>query len=161
MPTIRKRLFTAFTHRIIGISDKRQPDFVVGPALNPYLRRWFLIPRNPLCNIYLHHFCRSDDDRALHDHPWPSVSIVLHNGYLEITPEGRTYRAPGEVIFRSAKQAHRIEILQAGLSSMRAWTLFITGPHIREWGFHCPHGWRHWRDFTAPADKGQIGKGCE
>lgn len=156
----KNRFFVKFRNRLLDISDKRPPDFIVGPRERPYLRRWFLVPRNPLFNIYLHHFCRDDDDRALHDHPWHSLSLVLLNGYFEITPKGRTFRDSGELIFRSAKHAHRIEIMQAGESTCRAWTLFITGPRIREWGFHCPRGWVHWRDFTAPGDKGQIGKGC-
>ena len=37
-----------------------------------YLSRWHIIPRNRYFNIYLHKFVGSDDDRALHDHPWRS-----------------------------------------------------------------------------------------
>ena len=55
----------------------KPPDFVIGPADNPYLYRWFLLPRNPVANVYLHRFFRDDEDRALHDHPWPFLSIVL------------------------------------------------------------------------------------
>jgi hypothetical protein len=40
-----------------------------------------------------------------------------------------------------------------------AWTLFITGPRWREWGFHCPQGWIHHDHFSDPADPGNIGKG--
>ena len=29
-----------------------------------------------------------------------------------------------------------------------------------EWGFHCPKGWVHWRDFTAGKDGEIVGKGC-
>lgn len=39
-------------------------------------------------------------------------------------------------------------------------TLFITGPRIREWGFHCPKGWVHWKKFCAVDQPGQIGSGC-
>jgi len=32
---------------------------------------------------------------------------------------------------------------------------------VRRWGFHCKHGWVHWRDFTNPADGGRtVGRGC-
>jgi hypothetical protein len=41
------------------------------------------------------------------------------------------------------------------------WTVFITGPIVREWGFHCPKGWVHWREFTDARDSGSIGKGCD
>jgi hypothetical protein len=50
------------------------------------MRRWWVIPRNKFFNIYLHHFLHSDDDRALHDHPWWNVSILLRSGsYVEHT----------------------------------------------------------------------------
>ena len=43
------------------------------------------------------------------------------------------------------------------------WSLFITGPVIREWGFHCPNGWRHWKQFTVRDEFGSYvdEKGCE
>lgn len=59
------------------ISWDRAPDFVIGRTGDPYMERWWLIPRNRFFNIYLHRFWRSDDDRALHDHPWVNLSILL------------------------------------------------------------------------------------
>lgn len=47
--------------------------------------RWFLIPKNRFLKIYLHKFMRSDEDRALHDHPWSFLSIILRGGYFEIS----------------------------------------------------------------------------
>lgn len=47
----------------------RAPDFYIGGNANPYLLRWWVIPRNRFFNVYLHKFLRDDDDRALHDHP--------------------------------------------------------------------------------------------
>jgi hypothetical protein len=149
----------------------RAPDFIIGGAENPYLLRWWVIPRNPIFNIYLHKFLRDDDDRALHDHPWVNCSIVLRGKYLEHTPDGIYLRKPGSVVCRRATAAHRIELKKVYIKSsgrfhvrmttFPAWTLFITGPRIREWGFHCPKGWRPWQEFTSPADKGKIGKGCD
>lgn len=60
-----------------------RPHFIIGGTDRPYLLRWFLIPRNRWFNIYLHKFCRDDDDRALHDHPWWFVSIMLQGSYVE------------------------------------------------------------------------------
>ena len=48
------------------LSASRPPDRIIGGKDNPYLLRWHVVPRNPQQNIYLHHFLRSDDDRALH-----------------------------------------------------------------------------------------------
>lgn len=138
-----RRLFAGEPHRLIGGVD------------DPYLRRWYLIPRNPVFNVYLHHFLRSDDDRALHDHPWLSVSILIKGDYVEVLQDRSRYYSAPAIIVRRPTLAHRIAILQP------AWTLFITGPKVREWGFLCPQGWRHWRDFTDPADSGATGRGCE
>ncbi len=135
----------------------RKPDFIIGNPDDPYLRRWWVIPRNRWFNIYLHHFRHSDDDRAMHDHPWWNVSILLKGRYLEHTPEGSFDRGRGSVVFRRPAALHRIE-LKAGET---CWTLFITGPRVREWGFACPQGWRHWKEFTSPRNKGEIGRGCD
>jgi len=142
---------------------QRPPDFIIGGQADPYLERWFVIPRNRLFNIYLHRFLRDDDDRALHDHPWSNCSILLEGEYTEhtIEPGGIPRRA---VLRKSAwrfrlsgRFAHRVE-LHAG----ECWTLFITGPRYREWGFHCPErGWVPWQEFTDPADSGTAGKGCD
>jgi hypothetical protein len=141
--------------------SSRLPDVYIGGEKDTYLRRWFVIPRNPIFNIFLHEFMRSDDDRALHDHPWISLSIILSGEYTEQTIAAggvvynKIYRA-GDMKFRFATHTHRI-VLHNGPCR----TLFITGPKIREWGFHCPNGWRHWKDFTKPGNSSEIGKGCD
>ncbi|WP_280757646.1 hypothetical protein [Polaromonas sp. CG_23.6] len=154
---------------ILRRAQARSPDFVIGGSQDPYLRRWWLIPRNRFFNVYVHQFLRSDDDRALHDHPWLfNVSILLQGGYrewffvrhfTEMTGVNCTHfkdcRA-GAVKFRFGGAPHRVE-----LTDGTCWTLFITGPRYREWGFHCPKGWVHWEKFTARGDKGAIGRGCE
>lgn len=134
----------------------RAPDFVVHNAHGPYLSRWYLIPRNRWLNVYLHRFDGSDEDRALHDHPWPSVSAMLRGRLTEVTESGRKVIRAGAVRFRLPSFAHRLEYM-----GVTTWTLFITGPRVREWGFHCPNGWRHWQDFTDARDSGRIGRGCE
>ncbi len=137
----------------------RTPDFIIGGADNPYLLRWWLIPRNRWFNVYLHNMLRDDDPRALHDHPWWNVSIVLKGGYLEWRQDANVrWRGPGSVVFRRATTAHRLTL---GSSGAPSWSLFITGPKVREWGFHCPKGWRHWKEFCALDDKGRVGRGCE
>lgn len=153
------------------------PDFIVGGRDNPYLLRWWILPRNALFNIYLHKFLRDDDDRALHDHSWHNCSIVIKGEYREVTltrhalacfrlmreiwPDHRqartTYsyeqrgvtRRRGSIVFRRPDCPHRIE-----LTTGPAWTLFITGPRVRQWGFHAANDWIHWRDFCDPADPG-------
>jgi hypothetical protein len=131
----------------------RSPDFVIG---DDYLRRWWVIPRNPFANVYLHDIRRSDDDRAFHDHPWANTSFLIFGSYIEHTPEGRFLRKAGDVIHRPAGALHRLEVIPGE----RAISLFSTGPKEREWGFACPHGWVHWQDFTDVADSSRTGRGC-
>lgn len=144
---------------------KRPPDLVIGTA-GPYLERWCLLPFNRFFNIYIHHFVADDDPRALHDHPWVSLSIQTRGVLREILDEWhsdagemlRAYRvlhAPA-VTFRWPTTKHRLELV-----SEDAWTIFFVGPRVREWGFHCPQGWRHWREFVNPDNHGAVGRGCE
>jgi hypothetical protein len=157
----------------LWLSDKlervsaRAPDFVIGPPGNPYMLRWYLLPYNRFTkrigNVYLHKICRSDDDRALHDHPWASCSFILSGWYIEHTiAAGGVHKQrmmqEGDFTFRRARTAHR---LQVPLDDP-AWTLFFVGPKIREWGFHCPNGWRHNDDYAVATEQGNmIGRGCD
>lgn len=165
---------------LIDFASRREPDVIIGGVDDPYLLRWFLIPRNPLFNLYLHQFRRSDDDRALHDHPWFNLSVLLRGGYVEHTIAAggvhrQVRRRAGQFALRSPWRAHRIELpirrivtlTPDGRRSWQAipvpcWTLFVTGPRMRAWGFHCRDaGWVHWRRFTDPATNGAtVGKGC-
>jgi hypothetical protein len=130
----------------------RKPDFVIG---DNYMHRWWLIPRNRYLNIYLHKIMHDDDDRALHDHPWWSVSFLLKGKLLEVHKNGERIPVRFLPLVRSGKFAHILKIVNGP-----AWTLFITGPVFRDWGFHCPKGWVHWKEFVDTRDKGQVGVGC-
>lgn len=180
---------------IARIAGRRPPDFVVG-ADDPsgaYLLRWYLtpwrgwyrhIPKGErtswermavwvsmrLPNVYLHKFLRSDDERALHDHPWAWASLLLSGSYVEHTIAAggihrRVSRLPGSLKLCGPQVAHRVELCtSADGTSVPCWTLFATTPILREWGFHCPQrGWVHWRMFTAADSgrRGEIGKGCD
>lgn len=138
----------------------RPPDSIIGSELEvPYLLRWHIIPRNKYFNIYLHKFLRDDEDRARHCHPWASLSLLLSGSYIEDTVRGRKLYKTWRLIYREATYTHRIELID----NKPAWTLFITGPKVRDWGFHCPKGWIPWWEFTAGdvnKSRGQIGRGC-
>jgi len=121
-----------------------QPHQVIGGPADPYLRRWYVIPRNPVLNVYVHQFLRSDDDRALHDHPWWFVSLILKGGYNEIAEKGNRTRRAGSIAFRPATWRHRVVLWitdeDDGRSNCRqlpCWTLIVTGRRSRTWGFWC------------------------
>ncbi|MGH1426929.1 MAG: hypothetical protein ACRBEE_03255 [Arenicella sp.] len=129
----------------------RKPDEIIGEK---YMRRWHLRRKQGSWNLYLHRYDGSDDDRALHDHPWKSISILLCGNLHEVA-KNKTYRLWWFLPkYRNAEYAHRII-----LKSRYAYTLFFTLKKEREWGFHCPQGWKHWKDFTS-ADGQQTGAGC-
>ena len=137
----------------------RQPDFEIG---NPvYLKRWWIIPRNAVQNVYLHMILQDDDDRALHDHPWDNQSYVISGQYREITPNGAFIRKAGDLVSRKSTDRHRLELI----NGRPCVSLFFTGVKTREWGFWCendngPPRFVHWRDFTAGEHGELIGRGC-
>lgn len=167
-------IFRWIGYCIVRWAMNREPDVYIGGRENPYLQRHYVLGSRPgkdgtvksktilgLIRIYVHEFKRSDDDRAHHDHPAGSVSIGLFDSAIEHTIKagGIHHRRPlraGQVRWRSSRFAHRIECIPG----QRYFTLFIFFRNVREWGFHCPNGWVHWKDFTAPEDRGSIGDGC-
>jgi hypothetical protein len=166
--------FTRFIARRLCRSypPERKPDFVIGGLDNPYMLRWYMIlPRNPFLTIYVHQVLRSDDDRALHDHPSFSLSLMLAGPMGEWVRDGNAQRyreiKPGELLWRSGSFAHRLVRLPKetkdadGDTRVAPLTVFIMGPRYRKWGFWCPHSWRFWEDFVAKNDSGLPGRGCD
>jgi hypothetical protein len=144
-----------------------KPDEIIGEESDPYLLRWWIF-KCRWFNIYLHRFLRDDDDRALHDHPWNSFSILLKGKYCEarhLTDVSTIYADPAatvkchlksKFIYRKATYRHRVILL-----TKTAWTIFITGPKIRDWGFWCEgNRFVPWQEFCDERDHGKIGKGC-
>lgn len=153
---------------ISRVMSRRVPDKTIHQNGCAYLHRWYLTPwrgwyddqpnakptlknrllkavAQALPNVYVHLFVSSDPDEALHDHPWFSLSLVLHGQYWDVTGGGcfdRKVCAAGDWILRGAKKPHRVE-----LGPQSCMTLFITGPVIRRWGFHCRSGWMPWQKY--------------
>ncbi|MEX1665571.1 hypothetical protein [Zhongshania arctica] len=114
------------THRI--------PSKIIG---TDYLTRWYVMPRNRLFNVYLHHVTGDDPDINLHDHPWVfNSSIVLRGRILEEMPGRDRVLETGSFTTRLGRAPHRLL-----LNTPDSLTLFITGPKIRKWGFYTPSGW--------------------
>ena len=145
----------------------RPPDLIIGPRDNPQTLRWHLF-RWRGWQLSLHKWLRSDDDRALHDHSGHNLSIILNHGYYEVLSHAWEQRYDCRwrwllvPYFRRAGVPHRI--LLGGY--VPVWTLWLRWPPVREWGFHCPKGWRHWkeytstRDYSAPGSVSEVGEGC-
>jgi len=153
------------------IAERREPDKIIGGEDDPYLKRWHIM-RTPWFSIYLHQFLRSDEDRALHDHPADSMSFIIEGSYLEWleckTETDRvmtlTYRPRRAFIpiFRRAETMHRVQLrLDGDFKEIPVWTIFLFFRRRREWGFACPKGWVHWKDFCDPDNPGVAGRGCD
>jgi hypothetical protein len=100
-----------------------------------YVRRWYV--ETPFFSVRLHHWLHSDDDRNLHDHPWWFVSFVLSGGYIDVTETKAEYLHAGDIRYRPAFHQHSVQVDDGG-----AWTLLVTGPKIRKWGFQVGKKWK-------------------
>lgn len=144
---------------------------------SPYLSRWYLLGAKPdedaklkgqvvfketwasrlPFNVYLHRFHRSDDDGALHSHPWTwAVSLVLVGGYGEERRQGdqvitRTV-LPMTINFLRGDDFHRVDLIEHD-----AWSLFVVGPKASTWYFwdRTRKQRAHWRAFVQ-AKRGMI-----
>lgn len=131
--------------RFIERLTRRPPNMTIFRRNNEvYIRRWYVLPRNRYFNVYLHQTLL-DDDEPPHDHPWPNVSIVLRGGFWETVynplqegghwylPGVAYWRGPGSILPRRATKIHRLEVEDT--QEKESWSLFLTGPSVRDWGF--------------------------
>lgn len=154
---------------------------ITGPDGSLYMGRWWLFNPYPpasdgrqrrwgdlLPSARVHHICRPDSDRHLHDHPWNARTIVLRGGYVEerplsqvpngvewfpsFGPHGGAMRAgfkrpPGYTGRLLFGQYHRIRDVADGGS----WTLFITWRYQGTWGFLVEGVKVPWRKYLGKA----------
>jgi len=112
-----------------------------------YLIRWFVI-RTERFAVFIHKFVRSDEDRALHDHPWDFIVVPVWRGYIEHSEllsypmHRRVYPVLGSRA-RAATYRHRVELIDGKPS----WSLFFRFKRIREWGFWLPEGFIKWNKW--------------
>jgi hypothetical protein len=141
-----------------------RPHQVIALDLSqPYLLRWYLLPRNRFFNLYLHKFLRDDEDRALHDHPWWFVSLMLWGSYYEtratvLEPDihAVTKRSAPSICYRNVLCRHRVTLCKDSAGKPTpCWTIVLTGPKVKSWGFWCPKGWIHWKEFENQGGCGE------
>jgi hypothetical protein len=128
----------------------------IGRDNDIYLTRWVLwgTRYGPGRKVFLHLFHRSDGN-VMHDHPFGFWPLILWPGYFEHTPGGgKHWYGPLRLLRRPATWIHRVEILP----DRTCWTLLWVGKKVRPWGFHCPGGFRPWRDHALAL--GATGDGC-
>lgn len=104
--------------------------------------------------LRLHRILRPDADRCPHDHPYWMVRLIVKGGYIEeCGPERRVeHRRPGDITLHPPLFQHRI----LELLDRESWSLVITGPHERQWGFYTAQGWMSCADFVQAATQGVL-----
>lgn len=108
----------------------------------------YYIFESKLLSIYVHCFHTSDEDRALHDHPWSFVTFLFHRGYWEWLPidhvggTERHWRRRFSILYRPATWAHAVE-----LETPNTWTLVFRFKHVRDWGFWPRGVWQQWQAY--------------
>ena len=87
----------------------------------------------------------ADDDRHHHDHPMDFISLILRGGYVEHRPGMPPRRCPpGSVVVRRAEDLHYLKLIAGS-----AWTLVLTTPRRRKWGFMTEDGWIEAGEYDA------------
>lgn len=146
-----------------------------------YLRRLYLIDC-PLFGVMLHNIRRPDQDRALHDHPFSFVSLILRGGYVEelelpdrirqlsrhdeiisATPDENPWAlTDGQAIFHRRRRHRAGSVLVRPAETLHrittvapdCWTLVVHGRRRRTWGFVEAGGeWTDWRTYTTRTAK--------
>lgn len=147
---------------LLNFLEKHDRKRIIMDRINdqPYLERYYLFLKDrkkfPF-NIFLHKFLKSDPD-DVHDHPWPYATLILKGGYYEWIPqfndncekvgEIAMWRGPGHFRTCPANTFHRIELDP----SVECWTLFMPGPHKRDWGFLVKNKWIHNEEYLKGRD---------
>jgi hypothetical protein len=134
---------------------------------DPYLFRWYVF-RTRGIGLFIHKFVRSDEDRALHDHPWPFLVIPAWRGYIEhsevdalpeVDPGAWMRGSPPQIPravrvlpvvgtrLRRATYRHRVELLRCDGKELPAWSLFFRFREWRTWGFWPKAGFVAWNKW--------------
>lgn len=115
--------------------------------LGDYMRRWLIqLTRGAL---RLHNIVRSDADPDMHDHPFDFTSFLLTGGYTEELPgsagtTSRVYHPRFSIVRKRAEDLHRLDLTDGPV-----WTIVLTGPRRRDWGFMTAAGWVPWREYES------------
>lgn len=129
-----------------------------------YLERWYMYLLG--FTLRLHKFHRGDDERAVHDHPWPFLTLPFKGyweriGYKRHAQLGDSvnvqYVAPFRFHYRPSSYQHIVlgsDLACAspggrwsGCTPKPFFTFVITGRKDRSWGFWPNGKYVYYKDF--------------
>lgn len=124
-----------------------------------YITRLHVL-KTPWFALCVHWLNKPDPEPYLHDHPVTFLSVILRGGYTEKRMRVRTVWTPARDMqacrtrivkntwwnYIRASKHDRHTIIEV---KPRTVTLCFMGPKTREWGFHQPWGWIHWKEYYA------------
>jgi hypothetical protein len=121
----------------------------IGPPECPIMKRLTIVRHRRFGSLRLHLFMPNADDRDVHDHPWPFLTLVVSGWYDDMKNDGegivlRERMSRGKVRYRSATHQHRTRVGPDGCL-----TVVVTGPVVRGWGFLRDGRWIPWRRYEA------------
>lgn len=130
------------------------PDRLSDMELVGYLKRWSLAERDAegkAGRYYLHNIV-GPDKPFFHDHPWDFRVLVLSGGYIEMQLDEDGFEIEkahlaGETREIRAERPHFIKEVFP-----QTWTLVVTSPVKRDWGFWHDETWIHHREFEGNRD---------
>lgn len=167
------------------IRDSRIPDPIGGrfDGKNPTYWRYYVIPQNPIFNIYVHRFLK-DDSQHMHTHRMFNITITLQGTYFEERFDYRPVEGlplpgthfelvkPRRPLLRWASTPHRVRLRRDSEGMiLPMWSLFIGMPRFWNWGFWCPGDnaahWKPQEEYLQSIDGGPASysydkpvKGC-
>ena len=139
----------AKVHKLVNdVIHNGEPDLVLyvnNSEGTVYLQRWWLERTigedgRGQDGMYVHTF-EGDDPASLHNHPWPSASLMIQTGLIEESHQGTVLIEPGTLYVRPARFRHRL-LLRRGNDNrpLHAMSLFATGGRAQSWGFETQEG---------------------
>lgn len=152
---------------IVSVRNSKRVPQPIGRLDDPTYHRWYVWPRNPVFNCYLHNF-HHDDEQDPHDHRMLNITFTLQGSYYEERfmrrprvgrPLPKTFKTllkQHRILVRLPWTPHRVVLRRDHDDKpIPVWSLFIGFPQFRGWGFWCPNGgaakWRPQKEYLMRA----------
>lgn len=151
LTSLAQRCNTLRLHTIVDVLDSERAAYMHRISL------W----KTSVFEIRLHWIVTPDWGEHTHDHPFDFVRAVLNGGYTErvvkvdpddpqvVTLKTQEHKK-GDISFVRAETQHLINEVHPD-----TFTLVVTGPKRRDWGFQVGGSWVYWEDYIQQMEQRQ------